>query len=248
MSTENIYRAVIRSARKHVKPAGGGRVLTWLDIGAGEGDLVRLVAHAFPADIKACDYHIDRFSAPAVPIARVDLDHDRLPYADGEFDVVSCSEVVEHLENYRGLLREIFRVLAPGGVAILTTPNVLNMQSRVRFFSAGFFNLFGPLPVRHDERYSTGAHITPIPYFYLGHALMDAEFTTIFFDIDKWQRHSVFWFITLSPLLILGWLKFLWQEHVTFRTITRTNRPLVYEHVSAKALMGRTIVVSAIKG
>jgi hypothetical protein len=38
-----------------------------------------------------------------------------LPFADGTFDAVICSEVLEHLPDYRGALREILRVLRPGG-------------------------------------------------------------------------------------------------------------------------------------
>ena len=46
-----------------------------------------------------------------------------LPYDDHTFDLVWCTEVIEHLYKPEFLLKEIERVLAPGGKAILTTPN-----------------------------------------------------------------------------------------------------------------------------
>jgi len=46
-----------------------------------------------------------------------------LPFADASFDLVWCTEVIEHLHKPEFLLSEIERVLAPGGRAILTTPN-----------------------------------------------------------------------------------------------------------------------------
>lgn len=46
-------------------------------------------------------------------------------------DVILCSEVLEHLREPRLLLEEIRRVLAPGGTAIMTTPNLSNYPRRV---------------------------------------------------------------------------------------------------------------------
>lgn len=47
----------------------------------------------------------------------------KLPFPDSSFDVVWCSEVIEHLSNYKFTITEIMRVLKPGGRYILTTPN-----------------------------------------------------------------------------------------------------------------------------
>jgi SAM-dependent methyltransferase len=55
------------------------------------------------------------------PVAHVDT--DRFPFADAAFDVVIVIDVHEHFPHLNGLNREIARVLAPGGMAIVTTPN-----------------------------------------------------------------------------------------------------------------------------
>ena len=46
----------------------------------------------------------------------------QLPFADGSFDKVICSEVLEHIPDYRGALLEIERILKPGGVAAISVP------------------------------------------------------------------------------------------------------------------------------
>lgn len=46
-----------------------------------------------------------------------------LPYADGSFDSVVSFQVIEHIRDDRKFLQEIHRVLKPGGVALITTPN-----------------------------------------------------------------------------------------------------------------------------
>ena len=45
-----------------------------------------------------------------------------LPFAEEEFDVVLCSHVLEHVDDDRGALAEVARVLRPGGAALLLVP------------------------------------------------------------------------------------------------------------------------------
>lgn len=56
------------------------------------------------------------------PLAMDTVDLLAMPYRDGGFDVVICNHVLEHVSDDRLALREIHRVLAPGGRAILMSP------------------------------------------------------------------------------------------------------------------------------
>ena len=62
-----------------------------------------------------------------------------LPWPDQTFDLVISTEGIEHLENHYSFLREVNRVLKPGGTLIVTTPNITALRSRVRFLGSGFF-------------------------------------------------------------------------------------------------------------
>ena len=55
------------------------------------------------------------------PVAHVDI--NRFPFPDGVFDVVIVIDVHEHFADLSGINREIRRVLVPGGLGIITTPN-----------------------------------------------------------------------------------------------------------------------------
>ncbi|MFP4029196.1 MAG: class I SAM-dependent methyltransferase [Candidatus Brocadiia bacterium] len=57
-----------------------------------------------------------RFALPMV------ADLENLPFPDATFDGVTCSEVIEHVYDKRRAMREMARVLKPGGVLLLTTP------------------------------------------------------------------------------------------------------------------------------
>ncbi len=56
------------------------------------------------------------------PLADVHADICALPFANGEFDMILCNHVLEHIPNDRKAMEEIYRVLKPGGIAILQIP------------------------------------------------------------------------------------------------------------------------------
>jgi SAM-dependent methyltransferase len=59
------------------------------------------------------------------------------PYADGSFDVVYSTEVIEHLEGHRNFISESGRVVKPNGWLMMTTPNLHRLLSRIHFALSG---------------------------------------------------------------------------------------------------------------
>ena len=193
LSTGTIIRATIDKIREFAPQLRGD----YLDVGSGNGELIDRVMREFPVTVRACDYRDDLMTLGNLKVDVVDLNVDELPYPDASFDLVTCTEVIEHLEHYRSAIREINRVLRPGGVFVVSTPNVLNLRSRLRYLFFGFFNLFGPLRLGDDRHHSTHGHINPVSYFYLAHALSTAGFAKISVSVDKLQRRS---WLALIPL------------------------------------------------
>jgi SAM-dependent methyltransferase len=74
--------------------------------------------------------------------AKMDL-NAATPWPEQSFDAIFSTEGIEHLENHFAFLREMCRILKPGGVLVLTTPNITALRSRVRFFGSGFFGRDG---------------------------------------------------------------------------------------------------------
>jgi SAM-dependent methyltransferase len=106
--------------------ATGRRVL---DAGCGSGyGAARLAAGAFQVvgiDVsqEAIDYAREQYRTPNLRFERSDCLH--IPDADGSFDLVVAFEIIEHLNDWRGFLAEMRRVLAPDGRFIVSTPNRL---------------------------------------------------------------------------------------------------------------------------
>jgi len=62
------------------------------------------------------------------PLADVKLDIQQMPFDDNTFDVVICNHVLEHVQDDRRAMREILRVLKPGGFGIMQVPMDMSVE------------------------------------------------------------------------------------------------------------------------
>jgi len=108
-----------------------------LDLSCGGGHTARMLA-ASGASVVATEYgEFGQLGTGILSVAGVDL-NGTLPFKGACFDGVNLTEVIEHIENQPQLIREIARVLKADGVVVISTPNVLNVHSRLRFLFTGF--------------------------------------------------------------------------------------------------------------
>ena len=126
-----------------------------LDFGAGQGYFASLLrTRGLFRQVVAADL-MPRPGAMAEGVEWLQADlNDRMAVADGSFDTVTAVEVIEHLENPRAMLRECFRVLRPGGLLLMTTPNNESLRSLLNLLLRGHYAAFG------DHSYP--AHITAL--------------------------------------------------------------------------------------
>ncbi|RLS41710.1 MAG: class I SAM-dependent methyltransferase [Planctomycetota bacterium] len=154
----------MNSTPEYMKQAGeyfqkmnpGQRIL---DIPAGSGKLTQQLRNAghivTPADIN--EHQSDYVYADM---------NKRLPFADNHFDAVVCLEGLEHLLDPYMLMQELIRVTRVGGQVMISTPNIMNMYSRLQFLLTGTFYQFHPSqledipPGEMRDRF----HISPMSY------------------------------------------------------------------------------------
>lgn len=148
---------------------------TILDLSAGAGlSSERLTKLGYR--VVTTEYGLPRpMSAGILRVGGVNL-NDPLPFRSGSFDAVNIVEVIEHIENQPQLIREINRVLKPGGTFLVSTPNVLNLMSRMRFLFTGF--LHGRIrPVHYSKKPGQAPNIYLLHFYELYYLLFHYGFT-----------------------------------------------------------------------
>jgi 2-polyprenyl-3-methyl-5-hydroxy-6-metoxy-1,4-benzoquinol methylase len=99
------------------------------------------------ADAQARGIHVDAFQINVLDDGQIAA---RLPYEDGSFDVVLAAEIIEHIVDTVGFVREIHRVLRPGGAVFFSTPNILWWKYRLDVLIGRY-----PDPLEHRLFYGT---------------------------------------------------------------------------------------------
>jgi SAM-dependent methyltransferase len=95
-----------------------------LDVGCGAGgNLDLLSAFGVTRGVEPAGPGLEGCRARGLgPDRVVEGEADALPFENGEFDLVTSFDVLEHIEDDLGALKEIARILRPGGYAMLTVP------------------------------------------------------------------------------------------------------------------------------
>ncbi|MDY6791421.1 MAG: class I SAM-dependent methyltransferase [Thermodesulfobacteriota bacterium] len=175
-----------------------GRVL---DIPCGQGALAeRLKKEDF--EIFCGDYDSDNYRIEGGNFHRLDLNCN-LPYKDQTFDCVTSVEGIEHIENPHLLIREIARVLKIGGHLVITTPNIMNIKSRLYFLLRSHFTDFKHFPQPQDQRELLGLHINPIPFGELSYILNRYGFKIKTISCNKFTKKYPLLMPFLKPLIYI---------------------------------------------
>jgi SAM-dependent methyltransferase len=119
-------------ARQAAQIKAGSRVL---DVGAGRGPYRTLFGH--------CEYRAHDFGEePATLGEYTPLDYESdicaIPVPDESFDVILCTEVLEHVPEPIAAVRELARILVPGGRLLLSAPLGSNLHQEPYHFYGGY--------------------------------------------------------------------------------------------------------------
>ncbi|WP_237058569.1 class I SAM-dependent methyltransferase [Microbulbifer sediminum] len=194
-----------------------------LDLGCGEGRHAIHLALSDSVDVYGVDLDFadvstarDRaapFMDGGEPAGRLLLgvaDGLRLPFADNSFDVVICSEVLEHIDDFRSMLAEIDRVLKPSGTFAASVPTFFpewvcwKLSDEYHQVEGGHIRIFRERQLRRSIE-SFGhrcyarhkAHALHAPYWWLKCLFWNREDSRL---LEIYHRFLV-WDLMQQPLL-----------------------------------------------
>lgn len=159
-----------------------------LELAAGSGAMSLRLADA-GYRVTATDYVAENFRLhETIPFFASDLNRDFAAGREGAHDAVCAMEIIEHLENPRHFVRQCHAVLKPGGMLLLSTPNLDNAASIATFLRGNNFQWFSDADYEHD------GHITPLSQWQILKCLAEARLEPIwqgsFGDPFQWLRGS----------------------------------------------------------
>ena len=133
----------LRMLQQHFRPG-----MRWLDAGCGHTLILPWLRDAERIEqrlldeasmIVGADIDVPSLAAPS-PIRRVACRLEDLCFGNETFDFITCNMVVEHLSAPTRVFSEFFRVLRPGGVVIILTPNILHWANVVSWATPLWFH------------------------------------------------------------------------------------------------------------
>ncbi len=215
-----------------------------LDVPAGEGALAaRLLRAGF--NVRCCDLYPEIFRLPQVEIRRGDLSAT-LPYDDGEFNFLTCVEGLEHIENPQQATREFARVLRAGGHLVVTVPNILNIEERVKWLLNGYTSHFKPLSREHlatlrrefGSMEEIALHVNAISYTELRYTLEKCGFEILRLYRDKPKANLWAYWPLVALIRLVGRL-----------TPARKRRERWTDELQSDEILlgGNTLIVHAVK-
>lgn len=181
-----------------------------LDVPAGEGALAaRLLAAGF--EVHCCDLYPEIFRLDGVEILRGDL-NEELPFDDQSFAYVTCLEGLEHIENPQQAIREFARLMQTGGHLVISVPNILNIEERLKWLIYGYTSHFKPmtraqvdrLRAEYDNREEIAAHVNPIGYSELRYILEKHGFRIASVHRDKRKAHAWLYWPIVAIIRLIG--------------------------------------------
>lgn len=119
---------------------------------------------------KFIDVAKDRSNNFGLLLKECNLSYGNIPFKDNSFDLVLFTEILEHLNFHpKKIFKEFFRILKSGGKVVITTPNLLRFNNRIKF-------IIGKSIHPHiTEEYTDGTHYREYSFKELTHLAQEAN-------------------------------------------------------------------------
>ncbi|MGD2087767.1 MAG: class I SAM-dependent methyltransferase [Candidatus Aminicenantes bacterium] len=152
-----------------------------VDLGCGSGALSSLFTK-LGWEVVSCD-HDDLFNngLQKIDFVKTDLNED-FPFESEFCNLVVAKQVIEHLNNPTHFLSEIARILRPGGIVFLSTPNISSLASRYTVIRSGYHTYFEGMWKEHRS---------PVHYEQLKVFMEEAGFAEIDFFTNRYELYNL---------------------------------------------------------
>lgn len=249
ISSKGVNEIVLQSVIEHAKSLSKDKV-SILEIGSGRGALSVAIRDALEeAGIK---YEIECGDIEPHQINDQKLGFE-CHYVDAQdkfnlnksYDIGIVVELIEHIENPFHLIREFAGILKPGSLLIITSPNILSLGSRLRFFLTGCYDYFRR---PFNEYWLNMGHVNPINPLQLMYILRKNGFENIAVTTNKATTNSIL-MLPFAPLIFLfSFFHYILRENRKGgKHQKQRNKTTLKSLMSPGMLLGKIAIYKAIR-
>ena len=223
-----------------------------LDLPAGDGINSRRL-HQAGFEVTAADLYLDDIQGEGFKRIKADLVKP-LPFENAAFDGVLFSEGIEHLDSQIAALVEMARILRPGGILLVTTPNLLSLSARLNFLLIGHAHNRRAAVVSAAQYWGdskTGdkslyfGHVFLINAFQIKFYLEHAGFEIVDIDTARFSINSLLLAPVLYPAVWMATKRFLSRPK---SKLSATLQQIYMDQILSPAvLFGKKLIVTARK-
>lgn len=131
-----------------------------LDVGCGDGNFSMLLKAICNSKeiygVEKSKKGTEFAKANGVNAFQLDIDTTDFPFKDKYFDAVFAGEIIEHLFDPDHFLDEVYRVLKPRGIFVLSTPNLAAIHNRIALLLG-----YEPFPLSVSRKHNIGRMYEP---------------------------------------------------------------------------------------
>jgi SAM-dependent methyltransferase len=125
-----------------------------LDVGCGTGAWLLRLRNAGYSQLRGIDLDDTAASLSGLGFNEIDLERADWQLEGDTFDLITVIEVIEHIGNRTNFLRNLHQHLCSDGLVLMTTPNVHNFRSKLRFLLSD--------RLHHFNEYADRTHYQPV--------------------------------------------------------------------------------------
>jgi SAM-dependent methyltransferase len=162
------HEGLVALISRHVQPRGAV-----LDFGAHSGALLLRLKELGFSDLTGSDLDPTRFDLPGAAFKVIDLNERFAQHFDKKFQLITATDVIEHLDSPRAFLSQVYSLLEDQGWLAISLPNVASWQGRIKFLLKGELWGFG------ERNYRTQRHISPITFEQMVMMMREFGFTVV---------------------------------------------------------------------
>jgi len=221
-----------------------------IEIGSGKGALSKAIREALEAEgiqyeMECSDIEPQQINEQKLGFECRHVDAQDKFKLDKDYDIGIAVELIEHIENPFHLVREFAGILKPGALLILTSPNILNLSSRLRYFLTGCYDYFRR---PFNEYWLNMGHVNPMTPLQLIYILRKNGFEDIDVTTNKGTLNSIL-LLPFAPFIFLSsFMHYILRENREGgKEQKKRNRKTLTTLMTPGLLLGKIAIYKAIR-